>query len=86
MRSGLLILLDLASLAVFAFGLIAPSTPSAGLPRVADLVLFVAVPTALLGLVGYLADSRLVKLVALLQIMLILSFEAWLLVLQARIT
>ena len=72
-----------AATLVYLIGLIAPLTPSAGMPRPWALVVFLAVPCGLLAGCVYAARSRLVKAVLALQLLAFGGFGAWLLYLQA---
>jgi hypothetical protein len=56
-----------ASLAIFAFGLIAPLTPSEGCPSVGEVVAFAAIPAALPSAALFLVPSPLLKTILLLQ-------------------
>ncbi len=49
MRGFLIILGCVLSWAIYAFGLIAPLTPSEGMPSVFDLMVFVGIPLAILA-------------------------------------
>ncbi len=71
------------ALCVYALGLLAPLTPSEGLPSVPELLLFVGLPVALLGACIRLAGPKWWAGFFGLQILVILAFTTYLLLLQS---
>ena len=74
---------DLFAMLLYAVGLIVPLTPSEGMPRPWEILVFVAGPVALLA--ACLRASRTVAagIVILMQILLVVTFTGWLLWIQA---
>ena len=83
LRIFLLALTNALVLCVYALGLIAPLTPSEGLPSVPVLLLFVGLPVALLGAcIRVEANKWWVGFFGL-QILAIMAFTTYLLLLQS---
>jgi hypothetical protein len=82
-RIFLFALTNALALCVYALGLIAPLTPSEGLPSVAVLLLFVGLPVALLGVCIRVAGKKWWAGFFGLQILAILAFTVYLLLLQS---
>jgi len=61
LRSAGLVLASFAAWLVFAVGLIAPLTPSEGMPHLTEILMFVGLPVSLLALVGNRARTQLVR-------------------------
>jgi len=76
---------NLAALLIYAVGLIAPLTPSEGLPSLMDIVVFVGIPVALLFWCIRASRSRLIALIVGLQIATVLFFSASLLQMQLHV-
>jgi hypothetical protein len=73
------------ALFVYALGLIAPLTPSEGMPSVPVLLLFVGLPVALLGACIRVAGAKWWAGFFGLQILAILAFTTYLLLLQSSV-
>ncbi len=71
------------ALCVYALGLISPLTPSEGLPSVPVLLLFVGLPVALLGACIRVAGKKWWAGFLGLQILAIMAFTTYLLLLQS---
>jgi hypothetical protein len=84
-RSASLILAALAAWLIYGVGLIAPLTPSEGLPSPLEFVVFVGVPISLLVIVTRLARSKTIRVLAVIQTGIILAITSWLLGLQTGI-
>ena len=83
MRHVILALACVLALAVFAAGLIAPLTPSEGMPPTRALVGFCGAPLLLLAVCFAFAQDRGWRIALALEAGFILAFTAWLLTLQA---
>jgi hypothetical protein len=83
LRIFLIALTNALALCVYALGLIAPLTPSEGLPSVAVLLLFVGLPVALLGACIRVAGTKWWAGFFGLQILAIMAFTTYLLLLQS---
>ena len=76
-------LTDSLALCVYALGLLSPLTPSEGLPSVPVLLLFVGLPVLLLGGCIRVAGAKWWAGIFGLQILAILAFTTYLLLLQS---
>ena len=85
LRIFLFALINALVLCVYALGLIAPLTPSEGLPSVPVLLLFVGLPVALLGACIQVAGKKWWAGFFGLQILAILAFTTYLLLLQSGV-
>jgi hypothetical protein len=85
LRNAGLVLAACGAWLIFGVGLIAPLTPSEGMPHPIEIAAFVAFPIALLSLVIGYARTRPTKVTATLQVAAILIITAWLLATQARL-
>ena len=83
LRIFLFPLTNALALCVYALGLIAPLTPSEGLPSVPVLLLFVGLPVALLGACIRVAGKKWWAGFFGLQILAIMAFTTYLLLLQS---
>jgi hypothetical protein len=83
LRIFLFTLTNALALCVYALGLIAPLTPSEGLPSVPVLLLFVGLPVALLGACIRVAGKKWWAGFFGLQILAIMAFTTYLLLLQS---
>lgn len=63
---------------LYAAGLIAPLTPSEGMPRLGDFLIFLVGPIALLIFVAMRSQSRIVKGLVFLQVAVVVGFTSWL--------
>ena len=81
-RSLLLVLANLGALLVYAVGLIAPLTPSEGVPSLPVILFFVGLPVVLLGWCIRACGSRLGVAFFGVQLAAILAFSTHLLLLQ----
>lgn len=81
-RNFLLTAANLMALLIYAVGMVAPLTPSAGSPSLAAILMFVGVPVAILAWCIRACDSRLAALFFCLQLVAVLGFSASLLCLQ----
>jgi hypothetical protein len=82
-RIFLFALTNALALCLYAAGLLAPLTPSEGLPSVPVLLLFVGLPVALLGACIRVAGNKWWAGFFGLQILAILAFTTYLLLLQS---
>lgn len=82
-RSLLIAIANLLALLIYAFGLIAPLTPSVGTPSLLEIVIFVGIPAAILGWCIHICSSRPVALFLGLQLFAVLGFFAHLLLMQS---
>lgn len=82
-RFCLVALVNLLVLFVFAMGVLAPLTPSEGLPSVPVLLLFVGLPVVLLGGCIRAVNHKWLAGFFGLQILAILAFTTYLLLLQS---
>jgi hypothetical protein len=74
-HQGILVfIVGAAALLLFGVGLIAPLTPSEGVPMARDLVIFLFGPVLLLAVTIYFANSILGKVVLAIELLLILAF------------
>ena len=73
-----LVVSTLASWGLFGFGLIAPLTPSEGLPTVSAVLLFFALPAALFALVAF-TTKAIMRWAAAIQLFLLVVSGGWLL-------
>jgi hypothetical protein len=85
LRLFLFALTNSLALCVYALGLLAPLTPSEGLPSVPVLLLFVGLPVALLGACIRVAGAKWWAGFFGLQILAILAFTTYLLLLQSGV-
>jgi hypothetical protein len=85
LRNAGLLLAACSAWLIFSVGLIAPLTPSEGMPHPIEILAFVGLPIALLSLVVAYARTRAAKIAALLQVAAILMITAWVLATQARL-
>ena len=76
---------SLVAWAVYSLGLVAPLTPSEGLPGVWQLALFAGLPLLVLGIVAAFGRGRTARALAWTQLALMAGFSLRLLALQARI-
>ena len=83
LRIFLFALTNALALCVFALGLLSPLTPSEGLPSVPVLLLFVGLPLLLLGGCIRVAGVKWWAGIFGLQILAILAFTIYLLILQS---
>lgn len=83
LRFFLFALTNALALCVYALGLIAPLTPSEGLPSMPVLLLFVGLPVALLGACIRVAGKKWWAGFWGLQILAIMAFTTYLLLLQS---
>jgi hypothetical protein len=83
LRIFIFALTDSLALCVYALGLLAPLTPSEGLPSVPVLLLFVGLPVALLGVCIRVAGRKWWAGFFGLQVLAILAFTTYLLLLQS---
>ncbi len=83
LRIFLFVLTNALALCVYALGLLAPLTPSEGLPSVLVLLLFLGHPVALLGGCIRVAGAKWWAGFLGLQILAILAFTTYLLLLQS---
>ncbi|NOT11953.1 MAG: hypothetical protein HOP23_09000 [Methylococcaceae bacterium] len=81
-RSLLLAAANLMALLIYAFGLVAPLTPSEGSPSLVAILMFVGIPVAILAWCVRACDSRIAALFFGLQLVAVLGFAASLLFLQ----
>jgi hypothetical protein len=82
LRSAALLVADVLALAIYAFGLIAPLTPSEGCPSRVEQAVFVGLPIAVLCGVCYVTRSRAARVIVTLQAVAILAFTTDLMRLQ----
>lgn len=68
---------------IYGVGLVAPLTPSEGIPSLLELLVFVVVPCAVLVACVIAVNSRPVKALLALQVSSFVGFSIWLLHLQA---
>lgn len=78
-----LALLTVAAWAVYAQGLLAPLTPSDGLPTGRHLASYAGCPALLLAFVARASTNRVLRLLGYAQLSLLVAFTAWLLSLQS---
>jgi len=78
-RSFLIMAANFIALLIYAVGLIAPLTPSEGLPSLIEIFVFVGGPVAILGWCIYTCASRVTALFFGLQLAVVLVFSATLL-------
>jgi hypothetical protein len=83
LRAVLFAVTNALALCVYALGVVAPLTPSEGLPSVPVLLLFVGLPVLLLGGCIRVAGAKWWAGIFGLQILAILAFTAYLLLLQS---
>ena len=69
---------------IFAFGLIAPLTPSEGHPSTLALAIFVGTPVALLGVTAGNSRERWLKTSGVVQIVLLVIVASWVVALTWR--
>lgn len=67
---------------MYGIGLVAPLTPSEGIPRLWELLLFLACPCVLLLVCAWASGSRLVKMLLVLLSFVFCGFGLWLLRMQ----
>ncbi len=82
MKELLIILGCVFSWAIYGFGLIAPLTPSEGIPGVTDLMVFVGIPLAILGWCWLKCSALWAKILMIIQGVVIIGFTCWLLSLE----
>lgn len=82
-RSLLIAIANLLALLIYAVGLIAPLTPSEGTPSLLEIVIFVGIPTAILGWCIHACSSRPAALLLGLQLFAVLGFFTHLLLMQS---
>ena len=70
---------------IFAVGLIAPLTPSEGMPHPIEIAVFVGLPILLLAMVATKVRTRAGRTAAILQLGTILVIAVWVLTTQARL-
>jgi hypothetical protein len=68
---------------IYGVGLVAPLTPSEGVPILWELLVFVIVPCAVLVACAFSVNSRPVKALLVIQAFLFVGFSIWLLYLQS---
>lgn len=80
-RSVVVVFAHVAAWAVYAVGLVAPLTPSEGSPSIWEILVFLGIPVAILFWCTQVVVSRIAALFAGLQLVAVLGFSAWLLLL-----
>ena len=81
-RSSFVVFAHLMAWSVYAVGLVAPLTPSEGSPSLWEILAFLGIPVAILFWCTRVVVSRLAAMFAGLQLVAVLGFSAWLLLLQ----
>jgi hypothetical protein len=66
----------------YMLGLVAPLTPSEGVPDLWELLVFLALPCVVLAVCAYAAQSRVAKALLVAQLFLFGGFGSWLLYFQ----
>jgi len=84
LRSFGLVMAGMTAWFIFAVALIAPLTPSEGMPSVAAVVVFVGLPLGLLALVAVKARTGFMRTAAIVQGGVIIAITTWLLGALAR--
>jgi hypothetical protein len=79
-----LVMAGMSAWFIFAVGLMAPLTPSEGMPSVAAVVVFVGLPLGLLAVVAGKARTGFVRAAAVVQGSVIVTITMWLLGALAR--
>ena len=82
MKQVLMFLASVLSWAIYGFGLIAPLTPSEGIPTLLDLMVFVGIPLAILGWCWLKCSALWARILVAIQGLAIIGFTSWLLLLQ----
>ena len=82
MKEIFIFLASVLSWAIYGFGLIAPLTPSEGIPTLFDLTVFVGIPLAILGWCWLKCSALWAKIIMIIQGLSIIGFTCWLLLLQ----
>jgi hypothetical protein len=84
MRAIGVTLLNVLAVLVFSLGLLSPLTPSYGVPRPVDVILFVGVPIMLVAAAFAFSRWWQAKLLAIAELGTILATASWLFWLQCR--
>jgi hypothetical protein len=82
MKEVFIFLASVLSWAIYGFGLIAPLTPSEGIPTLFDLIVFVGIPLAIFGWCWLKCSALWAKILVIIQGLAIIGFTFWLLSFQ----
>jgi hypothetical protein len=80
--AGTVVLVNLGGAGLYGLGLISPLTPSDGRPSILESLIFAGVPSAIVVLSVYRANSPVLKVALSLYATAILAFTTWVLAIQ----